>query len=40
MVEADIKETGKTTLDAWFVDADGGERGAYYVYASKLGTPD
>jgi len=34
--EMNIAQTGKTTLDAWFVDADGGERGAYYVYAQRL----
>jgi hypothetical protein len=27
---------GETWLDAWFIDATGEERGAYYVYAERL----
>lgn len=36
VIELDIAQTGKTTLDAWFIDADGDERGAYYVYVERL----
>ena len=31
VIELDIAQTGKTPLDAWFIDADGDESGAYYV---------
>ncbi len=35
----ELKQTGVTRLDAWFVDAEGEEQGAYYVYVERL-TPD
>ncbi|MHC4885226.1 MAG: arylsulfatase [Planctomycetota bacterium] len=35
--EMDLEEAGPTTLDAWFTDSDGEERGAYYVYVERLG---
>ncbi len=28
-------QPGETQLDAWFIDADGSERGAYYVYVTR-----
>ncbi len=31
-----LEPAGKTTLDAWFIDEDGDERGAYYVYVERL----
>ena len=34
--ECDVAQTGVTRLDAWFVDEDGDERGAYYVYVERL----
>ncbi|HCU34781.1 MAG TPA: Cerebroside-sulfatase [Armatimonadetes bacterium] len=33
--EADL-QPGRADLDAWFIDADGEERGAYYVYAERV----
>jgi hypothetical protein len=30
-----IERTGVTQLDAWFIDEDGAERGAYYVYVER-----
>jgi arylsulfatase A-like enzyme len=32
-------EAGETALDAWFIDADGKECGAYYVYVERLEQP-
>jgi|LSQX01.3.fsa_nt_gb hypothetical protein len=32
--EANLK-AGVTELEAWFIDADGDERGAYYVYVTR-----
>jgi hypothetical protein len=34
--EVDIEQVGRTLLEAWFVDADGNELGAYYVYIERL----
>ena len=34
--ELDLAQTGVTVLEAWFVDADGEERGAYYVYVERV----
>ncbi len=31
-----LKKTGVTQLEAWFIDADGGCRGAYYVYVERF----
>jgi len=31
-----LGESGVSELDAWFKDADGTERGAYYVYIERL----
>lgn len=36
VLEIDVDATGPTELHAHFVDADGGERGAYYVYVTRL----
>jgi len=36
LFELDLRKTGKTDLDAWFIDADGEERGAYYVYVTRI----
>jgi len=33
--EADL-QPGRADLDAWFVDADDEERGAYYVYVERV----
>ncbi|MCD6394746.1 MAG: sulfatase-like hydrolase/transferase [Planctomycetes bacterium] len=33
--KADLK-TGETTMQTWFIDADGTSRGAYYVYVTRL----
>lgn len=32
----DLAQTGVTVLEAWFMDADGEERGAYYVYVERV----
>ncbi len=32
----DVERTGETRLEAWFADADGEERGAYYVTVERL----
>ena len=32
----ELQQTGVTQLEAWFVDAAGEERGAYYVYVERL----
>ena len=32
----DLTQTGVTVLEAWFLDADGEERGAYYVYVERV----
>lgn len=32
----DLTQTGVTVLEAWFMDADGEERGAYYVYVERV----
>jgi len=32
----DLPQTGVTVLEAWFMDADGEERGAYYVYVERV----
>ena len=34
--ELQLKQTGVTQLDAWFVDAEGEEQGAYYVVVERL----
>ena len=31
-----LHQTGVTQLDAWFIDKNGDERGAYYVYVKRL----
>ena len=31
-----LSETGVTQLEAWFVDAEGEEQGAYYVYVERI----
>ncbi|HOS65445.1 MAG TPA: arylsulfatase [Candidatus Latescibacteria bacterium] len=31
-----LTRTGVTVLEAWFMDADGDERGAYYVYVERV----
>ena len=35
--EVVLERAGQTRLDAWFADADGEERGAYYVTVERLG---
>ncbi len=35
-VELNLEQTGPTVLEAWFEDASGEERGAYYVYAERV----
>lgn len=35
--EVDLKLAGQTRLDAWFADAEGEERGAYYVTVERQG---
>ena len=32
--EADLQR-GTSEFEAWFIDADGDERGAYYVYVTR-----
>ncbi|MBN1400464.1 MAG: arylsulfatase [Anaerolineae bacterium] len=34
--ELSLNQTGVTVLDAWFLEADGERRGAYYVYVERL----
>jgi arylsulfatase A-like enzyme len=37
--EITVEQTGRTQLDAYFVDHDGREQGAYYVYVERLERP-